>query len=110
MFAAINYFKLTSNFELTIKLKDEFTEENARDYFDLLAYKIKSEELTQINFKESNNFFLPDLEKGFEPSQTNKINSGFNYRLKLPALQDTHPKESLQAEVNALDLVALRIK
>jgi hypothetical protein len=40
---------------------------NAREYFDALRQKIISEDLTQIFFKESNEFFLPDPERGVIP-------------------------------------------
>jgi hypothetical protein len=53
-----------SNFELTIMLMEAFTLANAREYFDCLAQKIKDEDLTQIIFKESNDFFLSDLHRG----------------------------------------------
>ena len=62
------YFTYDSNFELTIELREEFTLENAREYFDSLARKIKTEGLTQIYFKKKNDFFLPDVEKGFIPN------------------------------------------
>ena len=62
------YFTYESNFELTIELREEFTLENAREYFDSLARKIKTEGLTQIYFKKKNDFFLPDVEKGFIPN------------------------------------------
>ena len=58
---------MASNFELTIKLNDNFTLANAREYFDGLKQKIISENLTQIFFKESNSFFVPDPQKGVEP-------------------------------------------
>jgi hypothetical protein len=66
-YEASNFFKLASNFELTIELFEEFNEANAREYFDFLALKIKSEEITEITFKESNDFFFPDLDKGILP-------------------------------------------
>ena len=62
------YFRYDSNFELTIELREEFTLANAREYFDSLAQKIEIEGLTQINFKKKNDFFLPDVEKGFIPN------------------------------------------
>ena len=99
-----------SNFELTIKLFWAFTLANAREYFDSLALKIETEDLTQIYFKERNDFFLPDEEKGFEPHQENKHRSGFNYRLKLPAAQAKVNYDKLQTEINPLDLTPLRIK
>ena len=61
------YFMHCSNFELTIELTKAFTETNAREYFAPLMKKIKTEGLTKINFKERNDFFLPDEEKGFRP-------------------------------------------
>ena len=48
-------------------LTDAFTEANAREYFDCLAEKIISEDLTQIVFKQSNDFILPDLQRGVDP-------------------------------------------
>ncbi len=80
-FHASNYFKMGSNFELTIKLTDNFSLTNAEEYFDGLRQKIVSNELTQIIFKECNDFFEPDLQRGVDPYQTNKMNSGFHYRL-----------------------------
>ena len=62
---ADSYFEFASNFELTIELKANFTLANARAYFDSLVQKIEAEDLTQITFKESNDFFTPDEEKGF---------------------------------------------
>jgi hypothetical protein len=59
---------MASNVELTISLRDAFTEANAREYFDCLAQKIICEDLTQIVFKESNDFFLLDLQKGVDPN------------------------------------------
>jgi hypothetical protein len=47
---ASNYFSMTSNFELCIKLGEEFTEENAKKYFAKLDSKIKSEGLSEISF------------------------------------------------------------
>jgi hypothetical protein len=47
-------------------LKDAFTLANAREYFGCLAQKIKDEDLTQIIFKESNDFFLSDLDRGVD--------------------------------------------
>ena len=104
------YFSQNSNFELTIKLTDAFTFANAREYFDSLALKIETENLTQIYFKERNDFFLPDEEKGFEPHQENKRWSDFSYRLKLPAAQAKVNNDKLQTEFNPLDLTPLRIK
>ena len=46
----------------------DFTLENAREYFDALRQKIISEDLTQIVFKASNEFFLPDPERGVIPN------------------------------------------
>ena len=106
---ADDYFEFASNFDLTIKLTENFTLANARAYFDSLVQKIKAEDLTQITFKESNDFFTPDKEKGFEPNQQNKMRSGFNYRLKLPVQPDTTNNEQLKTKVNALDLAPLRI-
>ena len=106
---ADNYFEFASNFELTIKLEANFTLANAQAYFDSLVQKIEAEDLTQINFKESNDFFTPDKEKGFEPFQCNKTGSGFNYRLKLPVQPDTTNNEQLKAKFNVLDLAPLRI-
>ena len=48
---AVNYFKMTSNFELTIRLTDNFTLANAQEYFEKLGLKIIDEDLTQIIFK-----------------------------------------------------------
>ena len=53
---------MASNFELTIRLTDHFTEKRAQKYFSSLEDKIKTEELTEIIFKESNDFFLPNSE------------------------------------------------
>ena len=64
---ADNYFEFASNFELTIKLTANFTLANAQAYFDSLVHKIEAEDLTQITFKESNDFFPPDEKKGFLP-------------------------------------------
>jgi hypothetical protein len=58
---------MASNLELTIRLTANFTLANAREYFDALRQKIISEDLTQIFFKESNEFFLPDPERGVIP-------------------------------------------
>ena len=58
---------MASNVELTIKLTNNFTLANAREYFDSLSYKIISEDLKQIIFKESNDFFVPDPQRGVEP-------------------------------------------
>ena len=57
-----------SNVELTIQLKNNFTLANAQEYFDSLLYKIICEDLTQIIFKQQNDFFLPDLDRGVEPN------------------------------------------
>ena len=65
--AGDSYFKNQSNFELTIELTDNLTLANARAYFYSLVQKIEAEDLTQITFKESNDFFTPDKEKGFVP-------------------------------------------
>ena len=59
---------MASNVELTIKLTNNFTLANAREYFDSLSYKIISEDLKQIIFKESNDFFVPDPQRGVEPN------------------------------------------
>ena len=67
-YAASNYFKLVSNFELTIQLYENFTLANAREYFDSLRQKIISEDLTQIIFKQSNDFFPTDLQRGVQPN------------------------------------------
>ncbi len=40
---------------------DNFNLKNAQEYFDGLRQKIISEELTQIIFKQYNDFFEPDL-------------------------------------------------
>jgi hypothetical protein len=58
---------MDSNFELTIMLWDNFTLTNAREYFEDLKQKIVCEDLTQIIFKQSNNFFLPDSQRGVVP-------------------------------------------
>jgi hypothetical protein len=92
-YGASNYYKLASNFELTISFSDAFEEANALGYFGGLAQKIKDEDLTQIIFKESNDFFLSDLHRGVDPYDCNKMNSGFKYRLKIPALQNTPQSE-----------------
>ena len=34
---AYNYFSMSSNFELTIRLRNAFNEANAREYFGMLA-------------------------------------------------------------------------
>ena len=91
-------------------LTNNFTLENSKEYFDGLRQKIISEDLTQIIFKQSNEFFLTDLQRGFDPNQTNKMNSGFNYRLKMPVQPGTSRNEQLKAEVNVLDLNAIRIQ
>ena len=67
-YAAFNYFTQTSNFELSIRLEDNFTLANAREYFDGLKQKIISDNLTQIIFKESNSFFVTDPQRGVEPN------------------------------------------
>ena len=59
---------MASNFELTINLTDRFTLAHAKEYFHSLEDKIKTEELTQIIFKASNDFFLPNLEKSLVPN------------------------------------------
>ncbi len=71
----------------------KFTLSNAGKYFDCLKQKIEAEDLTQITFKEYNDFFLPDKDKGFEPYDSNKKFTGFNYRLKLPVLPDARNNE-----------------
>ena len=38
------------------------------------------------------------------------MNSGFHYRLKLPALLGTRINESLRAKVNVLDLSPIRVQ
>ena len=91
-------------------MTDAFTEANAREYFDCLAQKIICEDLTQIFFKQSNDFFLPDLQRGVDPFNCNKMDSGFSYRLKLPALAESSNKEKLKAKVNVLNTTALRIQ
>ena len=48
---------MSSNFELTIKLLEAFNEATARAYFGCLARKIKTQGLTEIIFKETNDFF-----------------------------------------------------
>ena len=57
---AFNYFSKASLFELTIELTDDFKEETAASYFEDLAYMIKSETMTQIVFKQCNDFFYPN--------------------------------------------------
>ena len=57
-----------SNVELTIQLKNNFTLANEQEYFDSLLQKIICEDLTQIIFKQQNDFFLPDLDRGDEPN------------------------------------------
>ena len=74
-------------------MTNNFTLENAKEYFDDLRQMIISEDLTQIIFKESNDFFLSDLQRGFDPNQINKVNSGFNYRLKIPVQPGTSRNE-----------------
>jgi hypothetical protein len=59
---------MASNFELTIDLTANFTLANALEYFDALRQKIISEDLTQIVFKQTNEFFLPDPERGVIPN------------------------------------------
>ena len=51
-FNAGNYFVQGSNFELTIRLYENFTLINAREYFDSLRQKIIAENITQIIFKQ----------------------------------------------------------
>ena len=58
---------MASNVELTILLTDDFTLNNAREYFDGLRQKIIAEDLSQIIFKTSNEFFLPDPQRGVIP-------------------------------------------
>ena len=74
-------------------MTDNFTLSNAEKYFEFLRQKIEAEDLTQINFKEYNDFFLPDKDKGFIPYDSNKTFTGFNYRLKLPVLPDARNNE-----------------
>ena len=59
---------MASNVELTIEFTDKFTLGNAREYFDGLRKKIIAENLSQIIFKQSNEFFLPDLQRGVVPN------------------------------------------
>ncbi len=47
---------------------DNFNLANAQEYFDSLRQKIISDELTQIIFKECNDFFEPDLQRGVDPN------------------------------------------
>ena len=101
---------MTSNFELCLKLGKEFTEENATTYFAKLDNRIKSEGLSEITFQVANDFFLPDDEIGFTPYQLNKMYSGFNYKLKLPALQITTKSDFLQEKVNVLNLKSCMLK
>ena len=59
---------MASNVELTISLTDDFTLSNAREYFDGLRQKIIAEDMIQIIFKKSNEFFLPDPQRGVAPN------------------------------------------
>lgn len=106
---AFNYFSKSSLFELTIELTDDFNEETAASYFEELAYTIKSEAMTQIVFKQCNDFFYPDKSAGILPYQLNKTGSNFNYRLKLPKLATFTPNELLSGATNMLNLTALKI-
>lgn len=81
---AYRYFNEKSDFELTAQLTNKFTFENALEYFNCIAQKIKAEEITQIIFKEENDFFISDEEKGFKIEKRNTKDSGFKYRLNLP--------------------------
>ena len=90
-------------------MTDKFTLANAGKYFECLRQKIEAEDLTQITFKEYNDFFHPDEDKGFEPYVRNKTFTSFNYRLKLPALPYATNNEQLKAKVNFLDLAPTRI-
>ena len=58
---------MASNVELTILLTNNFTFDNAREYFNGLRQKIIAEDLSQIIFKQSNEFFLPDPQRGVDP-------------------------------------------
>ena len=53
---------------------------------------------------------MTDLERGVDLDQLNKQNSGFCYRLKLPAVPANSNNEKLKAKLNVLDLNALRFQ
>lgn len=55
---------MMSNVELTIWLLDKFNETTARDYFNNLEQKIETQELSEIRFQETNNFFNSEEESG----------------------------------------------
>ena len=55
---------LSSNVELTIELSEAFNQTKAREYFGSLAEKIKTEGLTYVIFKETNDFFPSDEKSG----------------------------------------------
>ena len=57
---------MSSNFELTIELSEAFNESTAKDYFGCLAKKISTEILSEITFKETNDFFRSDEKNGVE--------------------------------------------
>jgi hypothetical protein len=64
IYTAANYFKSSSNFELTVDLIDAWNEKNAKTFFDQIRNKITTKDLTDITFKEYNQFFfVPDGKK-----------------------------------------------
>jgi hypothetical protein len=54
------YFANVANFELVMYLNDHFNEDIAKKYFDALAKKIKEEDLNEIIFKVTNDFFISE--------------------------------------------------
>ena len=107
---AYSYFACYSNIELTILLFDKCSEVDAKEYFDSIANRIKTEGLTEITFKTTNDYFLKDEEKGIIPSYENKKGSDFNYRLKLPSLAHATNSKLISGNVNLLNLTALKVK
>lgn len=54
------YFANVANFELVMYLNDHFHEDTAKKYFGALANKIKEEDLNEIIFKVTNDFFISE--------------------------------------------------
>ena len=56
---------MSSNFELTITVNEACNETTARDIFGLLAEKIRTQGISEITFKSTNDFFVSDEKSGF---------------------------------------------
>ena len=95
-------------------LTEHFSEETAKQYFGALVKQIKDEDLNEIIFKSSNDFFLNQLnDRNFYTVKVlamNKPDTSFNYRLKIRQSEDTEWNERLKAKINVLNLKPQKIK